>query len=485
MLTITSLSGDYGSDFRRLGVASMKDTCKQDLFRDVVTSLEQAGHNLCILHGYEGYPEDIGADVDAISEDPAQVPRILHKRRVASIVQAWHPETGGTYRLYRLHRQCNGRPVFLVLDLLTDYGREGHIFLKGKELLNTCKRFRFFNILAPELEFICYLVRRLMKGSLDEAQARSLSRLYSEEPAGCNAQLARFFPALEANLIADTAQNGEWEPIRYRIAHLRQAVLDKVRREQPLGALQYRLQYRLSRIRMRFEEVLRPPGLWVAFLGPDGSGKTTVAFRIEQDLASAFSSIKWYQRRPLGYSSWRWVMKKYREQYSSPPDRGLSAANAKVHRDEPLRGLFISLGKLGFWWAFSVLGHLVEIRPRLVDHTLVIFDRYFWDLLVYPDHYRYGGPLWLARFASRLIPRPHIVILLDAPPEVVQARKQEVPFEESARQREAYLKVLDGLSNGHVVDASRSLDEVVDEVERVVLGYMADRTARRLGLQGR
>jgi thymidylate kinase len=462
----------------------MKDARKGELFRDAVTSLQQAGHKLCVLHGYEGYPEEIASDVDAICEDPAQVPRILYERGVASIVQAWHPEPGGTYRLYRLHRQCNGKPVLLVLDLLTDYGREGYRFLKGEELLKTCRRFKFFDVPAPELEFACYLIRRLMKGSLDEAQARRLSRLYSEEPAGCTSQLARFFPEPEAKLIADAAQRDEWEFVRQHIRRLRQAVLDKVRREHPIGALQYWMQYRLSRMRMRFEEVLRPPGLWITFLGPDGSGKTTVGTRVEQDLASAFSSIKWYQRRPLGYSSWRWVMRRYREMYSSPPDRGLSsAADGKVHRDEPIRGLSISLGKLAFWWAFTVFGHMVDIRPRLVDHTLVIFDRYLWDLLVYPEHYRYGGPLWLARFVSRFIPQPNIVILLDAPPEVIQARKQEVPFEETARQRQAYLKVISGLSNGHVVNASKPLDDVVDEVERIVLGYMADRTARRLRLQ--
>jgi hypothetical protein len=46
-----------------------------------------------------------------------------------------------------------------------------------------------------------------------------------------------------------------------------------------------------------------------------------------------------------------------------------------------------------------------------------------------------------------------------------------------------YLRVMEGYSNGHVVDASRPLDEVVDEVEMTILGYLADRTALRLGLR--
>jgi hypothetical protein len=66
---------------------------------------------------------------------------------------------------------------------------------------------------------------------------------------------------------------------------------------------------------------------------------------------------------------------------------------------------------------------------------------------------------------------------------VIQARKPELPFEETARQREAYLKVVEGLSNAHVVDTSQPLDAAVDEAERIILDYMAQRTAQRLGFE--
>jgi thymidylate kinase len=81
-----------------------------------------------------------------------------------------------------------------------------------------------------------------------------------------------------------------------------------------------------------------------------------------------------------------------------------------------------------------------------------------------------------------LIPRPHLVILLDAPPEVIQARKQEVSPEETARQREAYLKLVEEMPNGRVVDASKPLGNVIAEVEGIILDYMAARTARSLSI---
>ena len=85
----------------------------------------------------------------------------------------------------------------------------------------------------------------------------------------------------------------------------------------------------------------------------------------------------------------------------------------------------------------------------------------------------------MARAVGWFIPRPQLVILLDAPPDVLYSRKRELPFEEIARQREAYLELTRNLSNGYVVDASKPLDEVVFRVERLILDYMAKRTARR------
>jgi thymidylate kinase len=139
-----------------------------------------------------------------------------------------------------------------------------------------------------------------------------------------------------------------------------------------------------------------------------------------------------------------------------------------------------SLAKLLFWWLdYTLLGYVIDVYPSLARSTLVLFDRYYHDLLVDAKRYRYGGPLWPIRLVGRLIPRPHLVILLDAPPEVLYARKQDATFAEVRRYREAYLDLVRGLSNGHIIDASKPLNEVIAEAEQIILDYLAERTARR------
>jgi thymidylate kinase len=100
---------------------------------------------------------------------------------------------------------------------------------------------------------------------------------------------------------------------------------------------------------------------------------------------------------------------------------------------------------------------------------LLICDRYYHDLLVDPKRYRYGGPAWAAELVGKLMPQPKLWILLDAPAEVLQARKQEVTLEESARQRQEYLDFVRKQRNHLVVDASKSLDRVITEIAKALM----------------
>ena len=75
--------------------------------------------------------------------------------------------------------------------------------------------------------------------------------------------------------------------------------------------------------------------------------------------------------------------------------------------------------------------------------------------------------------------KPDLVFCLDAEPEVLQARKKEVSFEECKRQREAYRALARKLPNGHVIDASRPLETVVHDVQTIILHFMAERVERR------
>jgi thymidylate kinase len=67
------------------------------------------------------------------------------------------------------------------------------------------------------------------------------------------------------------------------------------------------------------------------------------------------------------------------------------------------------------------------------------------------------------------MPQPRLWVLLDAPAEVLQTRKQEVSMEETARQRDAYRAFVQNQKDYVIVNAAQSLNEVIAEVECAIM----------------
>jgi thymidylate kinase len=132
---------------------------------------------------------------------------------------------------------------------------------------------------------------------------------------------------------------------------------------------------------------------------------------------------------------------------------------------KPPRGALLSAVKIVVW----LMEEWYEQLFHEANGTLMICDRYYHDLLIDPKRYRFGAPLWMAALVGKLMPQPKLWILLDAPAEVLQARKQEVPLEETARQCEAYQAFVGKLRQGAIVDASQPLDKVIADVERAII----------------
>lgn len=187
---------------------------------------------------------------------------------------------------------------------------------------------------------------------------------------------------------------------------------------------------------------------FLAFLGCDGSGKSAVIEGVTRLLEERELTVTPGHWRPVAVAR------------GSGPDAGGAADDP--HGQSP-RGAISSMLKLGWlwlnWWG-GWWGHLRNASKTGV----VLFDRYHADLLIDPRRYRYGGAMSLARLACAGMPRPDRVFFLDASPEVLLSRKQEVSCESLERLRVKYLELASVRAEVMVIDASKPLNEVIDEI---------------------
>ena len=208
-----------------------------------------------------------------------------------------------------------------------------------------------------------------------------------------------------------------------------------------------------------FEKVLRhwarelylhwqPPFPWVAFLGPDGSGKSTVIEGLEDRLLS-------FRLKTL-LVHWRPKIAGHEPPWARPvTDPHASETRGRLAST-------LSLGLLVLRWIAGRLGRTWHQRAK---QKMLISDRYYPDLLVDPRRYRYGGSTGLARCLIHILPRPDLTVILLAPLEVILERKEEVPADELRRQIKSYRELVGILPNDTaIIETGRPKEEVLEEV---------------------
>ena len=230
----------------------------------------------------------------------------------------------------------------------------------------------------------------------------------------------------------------------------------------------------------------------VALIGPDGAGKTTVCQALARQLPVPSRYV--YMGINLEASSlmlpWTWLYLQLKRARGKRPD--LSGPQDPARIATPPRGLVRRLAA-GSKAALRLANQLAEewFRQCVVwgyqrRGYVVLFDRHY--LLDYyasdvapaaghrPLHRRIHGFI-----LRRLYPRPDVTVYLDAPADVLLARKGEGTLEYLERKR-AELSSLENILQRFVrIDALQPVDDIVRQIGDVVC---RDYDLRRRGAAG-
>lgn len=224
----------------------------------------------------------------------------------------------------------------------------------------------------------------------------------------------------------------------------------------------------LQRVRFEWSKVrryIKPSGVVLAILGVDGAGKSTVINAILPALNSATHNAVVYRHlRPALLPP----LARLRGSKNLPP----SGPVLEPHGSTP-SGKFGSLFRLAYLTLDYLAGYWFWTRLNISKQpTVVIFDRYAYDMALDPRRFRIGVSSRVTGWFVSLTPKPDLIICLQGNPEVIAARKRELSIEETRRQVDALREFASREPRAVMISTDTSIEDSRDTVLHAIFEFL-------------
>ena len=298
---------------------------------------------------------------------------------------------------------------------------------------------------------ISWLTSLLWGGFYKIAYEEVITNAAREEGAAMKGALTWALGEEWAEKMWSWAEQGRAQESAKHVGQIRKALMISAFKRAPLETLANVARHWSRELVLH----IRPPMPMIAFLGPDGSGKSTV-------IAGLKDSLK---KRRIGVATLHWRPGVFNAN---------KMAEGEVVTDphgKPPRGFISSILKLILLVADWQVGYWLRFRHAQAKARIVISDRFYDDLLIDPKRYRYGAGRSLARFFFRAAPKPDLIFVLHGSAEEIYKRKQEVSFEELDRQLSSYKTYTVNKKASHLINVNRPIETIVDEIQSLIVAH--------------
>ncbi len=453
------------------------------LLSRLFSELNDAGVRYCVLRNFEDLPESVGHDLDLFvcALDLGLFRTLLMRCSLHVGWEVIRTNTREGFHSWYLTRLPGTQMQVLQVDVWTRIHWKSLEYIDSRHLVATRQDFSSFKTANPGCEAAISLLKEYLQAGKvkDRGDGSTKKRIRSLLDVGAKdfvLCLQPYFPRAVVDFLLNGASRGEWEALEKRVSNVKRSLLMTAASRSPVRLIRGGWRFLIGHVRDGF---LQPSGLFVCLVGPDGSGKTTLADGLVQDdgVGALFSRVRYYHGHfgllPALKKLLFW--KRHDCAIAEIPHRA-AVTSASGSASRPF-SFIRTLTYVLYYSCDYFLGHLVLSRAK-GQGELIVFDRYFYDYAVQGVYSAFPRS-WL-RVLEWLLPRPDILIWPRADAAVIQSRKPELSLAELKRQIASCERLLCSPSRtAAAVSSDQGAQETLAEVKRLIFGQMLSRAKRK------
>lgn len=442
--------------------------------------LEQLSNNgirWFILRGYEGLPNaNPSKDVDIMVE-------VGQEKKACKLLKEAFSKFGLKY-FYSVtygHAHCYlgmelATQFSIHIDLIEGYISKGYEVFTFDELYQHVIPYNGMNVLDDLMNGIMLLVYKIFgyhHAKLKHAYQADIFKAQQEYPEEFHDILLKIAGDGLGIKLNDLIAQKDFNAVVALEPEFTKALKRYTFKIRPWSTIRYSAEFlwqKVSRIIFNYKKYAKT----FAVMAPDGTGKTTFLEALLKELNFYYvndendNRFHVYHFRPsilpnLGAVGEKTGVMKQDTDFTNP------------HRSKPANP-FSSLIRISYYTLDYIIGWQKCVRNDVHYDRYSVFDRYSYDFIVDPMRTKLNLPESVRKFFVKLTPQPKIVFCLDASPDVIYKRKQELSLEEITRQISEYRKLANtDTERFKVINAEQTPEEMAREAAAIVIGRYTEK----------
>jgi thymidylate kinase len=430
----------------------------KNFFNFLFTFLDKKKIRYCILRNYENFPNSNSSkDIDILIDkrNLKKINNFLFRNFNVTTIN--ERKSVFTYFLSDIN---DNKKKALQVDFITEVSWKGLKYLDNNKIFNnsaTYKSNKLIKIPSPTNQvIIMFFSSYLIGGWINTKYQPLVIKIFKINKDYALNYLSKIAGKKLALKVLNYNFKKDYKSLLKILKYIKFNFIRKKLLENPLYFFINLCKHYIYEFRIKFTSY---PLNEFCFLGIDGVGKTSIIKNIDIGLTGCAKEIKIIHLK-------------------HPFFKEKNLQNTNPHNKKK-RNLFVSILKVVYW----LFGYYFKKNIHgFKNSTIILWDRYIYDIWVDPLRYRLKLPKFLVIFFKNIAPKPDFTFILTDKPDRIFRRKKELSLKEIKKYNKRYIQLSKSLNSSKLINTSKGINKTSLKILNIIKKILNKKSRNKINL---